>query len=571
MTVESSEKYISYSGNGSNTLFTIPFDISTVLECEVWKVDSSGTLTLQELSTHYYISDDLGDVVYYTAPASTDDIIIQRVPFSFQTLDLQNNTAIDADSLEAILDRLTKSVQSLELELGRTVKVDESFASLSKIAAAGASKYLRFNDSGDGIEAVTLTTDPLAIVSDLTGSTGMVSQTGSSTYSARTLTAGSGISVTNGTGVSGNPTIALSSNPITLAGALTVPDATVDGGTLTITGIGGGSVSLEIDAADIDNVTFKLPTVDGTSGQVLRTNGAGVLSWVANSSTPPSAGGSNTQVQYNSSGTFAGDTGFTTNGAGNLTVTGRLDVDNLRIDGNTISAQNTNGNITFAPAGSGQVTLTGTQTIAGQMNVDNLRLDGNVLSALNSNGNVEISPNGTGKIVLDTLTLTADPGSPTVGQVLACTSLSAGTQITLADNAATSTTYGQGQLYDVAVDGSTSTSTAATQLLTPGGVRSLSCVAQGWVRFNGTGTPAQIDTNYNFSSITDNGNGDYDINFSTNLATNNEFCVSVTGSSTIGYYLSSGSDTNTIHIQMKSDAGTLTDDAHISVIVFGII
>jgi hypothetical protein len=40
--------------------------------------------------------------------------------------------------------------------------------------------------------------------------------------------------------------------------------------------------------------------------------------------------------------------------------------------------------------------------------------------------------------------------------------------------------------------------------------------AKAWVNFNGTGTPA-IRASYNVSSITDNGTGDYTVNFTTAL------------------------------------------------------
>ena len=45
-------------------------------------------------------------------------------------------------------------------------------------------------------------------------------------------------------------------------------------------------------------------------------------------------------------------------------------------------------------------------------------------------------------------------------------------------------------------------------------------VAQAWVRFNGTGTVA-INDSYNVSSITDNGAGDYTVNFASALANAN--------------------------------------------------
>jgi len=70
------------------------------------------------------------------------------------------------------------------------------------------------------------------------------------------------------------------------------------------------------------NVTWTLPAADGTSAQVLQTNGSGVLSF-ATVSGGGSPGGSTTQVQYNNAGAFGGITGATTNGTA-LTLTGAI-------------------------------------------------------------------------------------------------------------------------------------------------------------------------------------------------------------------------------------------------------
>jgi hypothetical protein len=47
--------------------------------------------------------------------------------------------------------------------------------------------------------------------------------------------------------------------------------------------------------------------------------------------------------------------------------------------------------------------------------------------------------------------------------------------------------------------------------------------AKAWVNFNGTGTVA-IRAQFNVSSITDNGTGDYTVNFTTAMADAN-YCV----------------------------------------------
>jgi hypothetical protein len=49
--------------------------------------------------------------------------------------------------------------------------------------------------------------------------------------------------------------------------------------------------------------------------------------------------------------------------------------------------------------------------------------------------------------------------------------------------------------------------------------------AKAWVNFNGTGTVA-IRASYNVTSITDNGTGDYTVNFTTALADSNYSFVS---------------------------------------------
>lgn len=126
---------------------------------------------------------------------------------------------------------------------------------------------------------------------------------------------------------------------------------------------------------------------------------------------------------------------------GNLTI---ANVDNIQIDGNTISTTNTNGNLNVTMNGTGQlvvddvvnatrfvsnittgtapltvtsttqvanlnVALAGTVTTAAQpnitsvgnltiANIDNIQLDSNTISTTNTNGNLVLTPNGTGVV-----------------------------------------------------------------------------------------------------------------------------------------------------------------------------
>ena len=86
---------------------------------------------------------------------------------------------------------------------------------------------------------------------------------------------------------------------------------------------------------------------------------------------------------------------------GTNTISGALTAGSLNIGDLNISADgsitsDTNGDIVIDPAGTGAIVLTGpitatgTQTTTGQLNVDNLRLDGNVLSA--TSGAITLTP-----------------------------------------------------------------------------------------------------------------------------------------------------------------------------------
>ena len=56
--------------------------------------------------------------------------------------------------------------------------------------------------------------------------------------------------------------------------------------------------------------------------------------------------------------------------------------------------------------------------------------------------------------------------------------------------------------------------------------------AKAWVKFNGTGTPA-INAAFNVSTITDNGVGDYTVNFTSAMADTNYSVVGTIGTPSV--------------------------------------
>lgn len=124
---------------------------------------------------------------------------------------------------------------------------------------------------------------------------------------------------------------------------------------------------------------------------------------------------------------------------GGLHVGGDSDAgDNNIVADGTITGTTLNGTTginTGAGAGTERIDAAGVFT-ATQVNVDNLRLDANTLSSTNTNGDINASPNGTGRVVLNGVVLqyvSATNDDPTVDQRLYRLATTNATPATIAD------------------------------------------------------------------------------------------------------------------------------------------
>lgn len=105
--------------------------------------------------------------------------------------------------------------------------------------------------------------------------------------------------------------------------------------------------------------------------------------------------------------------------------------------------------------------------------------------------------------------------------------------------------------------------------------------AKAWVNFNGTGTVAIRDS-YNVSSITDNGTGEHNVNF-TNAMANANYAVcctqgdgTTTGSipyglffNTAGYGKTFQQTTSTVKVHSVTYGGSVYDALYNYVVIFG--
>lgn len=122
-----------------------------------------------------------------------------------------------------------------------------------------------------------------------------------------------------------------------IAGALGTFDglSVLLGGNIALNGATSGSVSL-VAPTSVTSYTMTLPTTAGTTGQVLTTNGTGILSWTTASGGLPASGGTAAAPGYafvgnTNTGMFnpaANELGFATNGAEVLRIdaTGKLGI-----------------------------------------------------------------------------------------------------------------------------------------------------------------------------------------------------------------------------------------------------
>lgn len=108
-------------------------------------------------------------------------------------------------------------------------------------------------------------------------SNGLVARTGSGTAAARTVTAGTAITVTNGDGVSGNPTVAFEGSIGAVAVTATADnDGTLSSGTYTPTPVGGNFKTVSNAGA----FTLAAPSVSGDYTlviQITNATGAGAI------------------------------------------------------------------------------------------------------------------------------------------------------------------------------------------------------------------------------------------------------------------------------------------------------
>jgi hypothetical protein len=234
----------------------------------------------------------------------------------------------------------------------------------------------------------------------------------------------------------------------------------------------------------------------------------------------PSSSTDNAIARFDlTSGKIIQNSGITIDDSNVFSGATQINVDNLRLDGNTVSSTNSNGNIVLAPNGSGDVQVDADTLRVGDSGVDaTIQSNGNadlilktgnattgsVTLADGTNGNLTVALNGTGQVIVNAGAV----GTPTIAPT---------------GDTNTGIYFSAADTVDVATGGTAGLQLDSSQNFKFNSGYGSVATAYGcraWVNFNGTGTVA-IRASGNVSSITDNGTGDYTVNFTTAFADTN--------------------------------------------------
>jgi len=159
MTVSSTVVRNSYAGDNSTTQFTYTFPIHSTSELKVILRSSAGVETVQTLNSNYTINDTGtgGTVTFTTAPATGVSVVLLRDTNLTQDVDYIANDPFPAETHEGALDKIVLSVQELQEEIDRSIKVSRTApinnSQITDDATARAGKLLGFANDGQSLDA----------------------------------------------------------------------------------------------------------------------------------------------------------------------------------------------------------------------------------------------------------------------------------------------------------------------------------------------------------------------------------------------------------------------------------
>jgi len=158
MTTTTTATRVLYNGDGSTDTFAIPFSFASSSEIVVELIlISTGDVSLQTLTTDYTLSGT--NVVMNSAPSVSYKLCIRLSPSFEQTLNLTEAQTFPAESVESALDALSRQVKALKDQLDNlTLKFPSNLLTSTTVVDTDISpgKIFKINSGGTGIELATV-------------------------------------------------------------------------------------------------------------------------------------------------------------------------------------------------------------------------------------------------------------------------------------------------------------------------------------------------------------------------------------------------------------------------------
>jgi hypothetical protein len=159
MTISSTTVKNSYSGNGTLDTFNYTFKIFANTDLQVIIRDATATETVKTLTTHYTVTgagSASGGTIVFTAgniPTATETVVIRRAVPQTQAIDYIANDPFPAESHEEGLDRAMMTLQQLQEEVDRSIKLSRTNTMNSTEFTIGstdrAGKIFGFDSNGE--------------------------------------------------------------------------------------------------------------------------------------------------------------------------------------------------------------------------------------------------------------------------------------------------------------------------------------------------------------------------------------------------------------------------------------